>query len=206
MAEEKNTDTTQHDNTDASGDETLLTGGDQAAITHETLLTGKLTGKEEATGAPDAYADFELPDNQSVSDAFVEYAKGQNWTQEQAQSALERDATNEKATVEAREAQQTEEMKAVKQGWLDEVMADKEIGGDNHKEVMAGAKQVLDQFGSESLNDLLKQTGLGNHPEVIRLFHNIRSTVSEDTFVDGSNSPRQKFVPGDEGRAQRFYN
>lgn len=203
MSKEQNTDTPQHDNTDASGDETLLTGGDQGASADETLLTGK---EEEATGAPDAYADFELSENQSVSDAFVEYAKGQNWTQEQAQSALERDATNEKATVEAREAQQTEEMKAVKQGWLDEVMADKEIGGDNHNEVMAGAKQVLEQFGSESLNDLLKQTGLGNHPEVIRLFHNIRSTVSEDTFVDGSNSPRQKFVPGDEGRAQRFYN
>ena len=203
MSKEQNTDTPQHDNTDASGDETLLTGGDQAPSADETLLTGK---EEEATGAPDAYADFELSENQSVSDAFVEYAKGQNWTQEQAQSALERDATNEKATVEAREAQQTEEMKAVKQGWLDEVMADKEIGGDNHKEVMAGAKQVLDQFGSESLNDLLNQTGLGNHPEVIRLFHNIRSTVSEDAFVDGSNSPRQKFLPGDEGRAQRFYN
>lgn len=203
MPEEQNTNTLQHDNTDASGDETLLTGGDQTATTDETLLTGK---KEEATGAPDTYADFKLPENQSVSDDFVEYAKGQNWTQEQAQSALERDLTNKKATVEAFEAQQADEMKAVKKGWLDEVMADKEIGGDNHKKVMAGAKQVYDQFGSKELSDLLNQTGLGNHPEVIRLFHNIRNAISEDTFVDGTNSLTQKFVPGDAGRVERFYN
>lgn len=201
MAEEQNTDTTQHDNTDASG-ATLLTEGNQAASTEETLLTGK---EEEATGAPDAYADFELPDDYSLSDEFAEYAKGQNWTQEQAQGALERDIANEQATVEGFEAQQAEEMKAVKQGWLDEVMADKELGGDNHKEVMAGAKQVLDQFGSEGLVDLLKQSGLGNHPEIIRLFHNIKSAVSEDTFVNGPASPPEQFKTGVEGRIQRLY-
>lgn len=208
MAEEQNTDTEQHDNTDASGDETLLTGGESAETEGETstnegetLLTGK---DETVTGAPDAYTDFELPEGYDLSDEFAEHAKAQNWTQEQAQRELDRDIASNSA-VEAHEAKQADELKAIKQGWIDETMADKELGGDNHKEVMAGAKQVLDHFGSKELNAILKQSGLGNHPAMIRLFHNMRSVISEDTFIDGSTSPTGQFKSGQEGVIQRMY-
>jgi len=190
MAEETKTDTEQHDNTDASGDKTLLTPGEEAATTEgETLLTDK---KEEATVTPETYADFDLPEGYSLSDDFVEYAKTQQLTQEQAQSVLERSIASEKDSIAAFEAQQAEDLQALKQGWLDETMADKELGGDNQKEVLAGAKQVVDQFGSKGLNALFDQSGLGNHPEMIRLLHSISKVVSEDTFINGSQRPGQQ--------------
>jgi len=39
---------------------------------------------------------------------------------------------------------------------------------------------------------LLNQTGMGNHPEMIRVFHRISKAVSEDSFVPGDMKPKEQ--------------
>ena len=53
--------------------------------------------------------------------------------------------------------------------WENQLKADKEIGGDKFKESVATALKTLDTWGSPELQQQLNETGLGNHPDMIRL-------------------------------------
>jgi hypothetical protein len=44
----------------------------------------------------------------------------------------------------------------------------------------------MDAYGSYELRQLLDETGLGNHPLIIRLFHNLSKTLKEDGVVKGT--------------------
>jgi hypothetical protein len=57
---------------------------------------------------------------------------------------------------------------ATRAEWIDETKADKEIGGDKLDATLATAKRALDAYGSPQFIEMLNQSGLGNHPEVVR--------------------------------------
>jgi hypothetical protein len=67
--------------------------------------------------------------------------------------------------------------------WLDESKADTEFGGDKFDASVVLAKQAMDKFGTPELKTLMDLTGLGNNPEVVRLFHRIGAAIADDTFV-----------------------
>lgn len=60
----------------------------------------------------------------------------------------------------------------------------KEWGGlyDNNLRVMGTA---LKQFGGDDLMKYLSETGLGNHPAMIKAWYNIGKNMQEDTIVNG---------------------
>ena len=64
--------------------------------------------------------------------------------------------------------------------WVTEAKADPEIGGDAYAENVGIAKRGIDSFGTPKLVEVLEQTGLGSHPEFIRLFIRIGKTIKED--------------------------
>jgi len=68
-------------------------------------------------------------------------------------------------------------------GWAESSKTDKEFGGDNLKQNLAVAQKAIDTFGSKELGALLKTSGLGNHPELIRFAFNVGKGISEDGFV-----------------------
>lgn len=77
--------------------------------------------------------------------------------------------------------------------WTTQAKGDKEFGGDNLNANLAVAKKALDTFGTPELKTLLNETGLGNHPEIIRAFVRAGRAISPDKFVPaggGSNTPR----------------
>lgn len=45
----------------------------------------------------------------------------------------------------------------------------------------------MDKFGSPELKQYLNETGLGNHPELVRIFANIGKAMSEDGLVTGNS-------------------
>jgi hypothetical protein len=63
---------------------------------------------------------------------------------------------------------------------------DKEFGGDKLSENLGVAKKALDAFGTAELRSLLNQSGLGDHPEVIRFMYRAGKAISEDRFVGGA--------------------
>jgi len=137
---------------------------------------------EEKTGAPEKYEGFKAPEGQEYDDEFIkaygDVAKELNLSQKDAQKLLD------KVSPVVRDRQQAQ-IDAVKQGWLDNSKGDKEFGGEKLEANLAVAKTALDKFGTPELKSLMNQTGLGNHPELIRFFYRAGKAISEDTYVGG---------------------
>lgn len=142
----------------------------------------KTEASAEAKAAPETY-EFKAPEGRVFdSEVIAEYskvAKELNLSQEAAQRVL--DAVGPK--LAERQAAQIE---AVRNGWADNSKADKEFGGDKLTENLGVAKKALDQFGTAELRSLLNESGLGNHPEVIRFMYRAGKAISEDRIVTGS--------------------
>jgi len=138
---------------------------------------------------PEKY-DLKVPDKSLLDAASVEkiasFAKDRGFSQEQAQALLERDNQNAVAS----EAAQQEALKAQSQQWVKDVMTDKEIGGKDAKQNVALAHRVIERFASPVLVQQLRETGLGNHPELLRLFVNVGKMMSDDQLITGSGTPK----------------
>lgn len=170
-------------------------GATSSTVPEATATAAEATGEQQPEaqakpaetkpeGAPEKY-EFAAPEGQQYDDkvleAFSDAAKGLNLTQEGAQQMLDKLAP----TIHQR---QVEKIEAVQREWLESSKADKEIGGDKLTENLAIAKKARDTFGTPELNKLLDETGLGNHPEIIRAFYKAGKAISEDGFVKGGNT------------------
>lgn len=139
---------------------------------------------EDKPGAPEQY-DFKAPDGKqfdtAVIDAYSEVAKELNLSNDDAQKLLDKVAP----VIQSR---QEEQIAAVRSEWGTQSANDKEFGGDKLQENLGVAKKALDAFGTPELKALLTESGLGNHPELIRAFYRAGKAISEDKFVGGKPS------------------
>lgn len=103
-------------------------------------------------------------------------AKDLNLTQTQAQQVADLGSQLSQTWTTSLQAH----IDATSAAWEQAAKADKEIGGDKLPENLGLAKTVLDKFGTPELRDLLKQSRLGNNPEVIRLLSKVGSAISDD--------------------------
>ena len=143
------------------------------------------TAPKAAEGAPEAYADFTLPEGLTpdtpVLGEFAALAKEANLPQATAQKFVDLAGKMQTQTVEGVQAA----LEAQGEQWGEAAKADKEFGGDAFDANLAIAKTALDTFGSPELKSLLNQSKLGNHPEVLRAFVKIGKAISQDGFVPG---------------------
>lgn len=87
------------------------------------------------------------------------------------------------------QTKQMEQHAATVAGWITATQTDKEFGGDALPENLAVARKAIDAFGSPELRTLLNDSGLGNHPEVVRTFLRVGKAISEDgRIVTGSKA------------------
>lgn len=143
---------------------------------------------EQPEGAPEKYdfADIEgVNVDPSVIVAFSDVAKELDLSQDKAQAVL-----NKMAPVIA--ARQTEQLQAASDEWANSSRLDKEFGGDKLNENLGIAKKALEEFASPELKTLLDQSGLGNHPEIIRLLYRAGKAISDDSFVSGRKATSEK--------------
>lgn len=131
------------------------------------------------TGAPATYefkpVEGRELDSETMS-TFAEVAKELDLTQDAAQKILDR--------MSPKMAQrQQAQIEAIRTEWVEASKTDAEFGGDKIAENLAVAKKALDQFGTPELRALLNESGLGNHPEIIRLMYRAGKSISEDTYV-----------------------
>jgi hypothetical protein len=136
-------------------------------------------------GAPETY-EFKAAEGVTYDDtvltAYSEVAKELNLPQESAQKVLDKMAP----VLAARQAEQIE---AARNTWAESAKSDKEFGGDKLPESLVSAKKALDAFGTPELRTLLNDTGLGNHPDVIRFMVKAGKAISEDRYVGGKGAP-----------------
>lgn len=78
-----------------------------------------------------------------------------------------------------------------KADWHAEILADKEIGGEQFKPTMERAQKVIneiDQKIAPGIKKLLDDSGYGDHPNVVRLFAYLGKANREDSFAIGDRS------------------
>lgn len=165
-----------------------------AAAAAET--TAASTTQQEAaktTNAPETYT-FTAPEGKAYDstllDAFSGAAKEADLTQDAAQKLIEKMAP---AIAE----RQLDQVKAIHAEWTATSTADKEFGGEKLAENLGVARKALDAFGTPELRTLLDTTGMGNHPEVIRLLFRAGKAISEDGFVAGAPRAAAAVRPAD---------
>lgn len=146
--------------------------------------TAQATETAHATGAPEKY-EFTAPEGKAydpqVLTAFEGAARAANLPQDAAQKMVD-------AMLPVLAARQTEQVAAIHKEWADTVLADAEIGGavgsDQFKQKMGVAKKFVTAFDQDgAFGKLLEDTGLGNHPAVLRVLYRAGKAISEDTFV-----------------------
>lgn len=158
-------------------------------------------GQDKPVGAPESYAEFTLPEGISLDRAalegFTPLAKDLNLSQEQAQKVVDLYAQKMLPQIQQAFADQKAQMV---ESWLQESMKDPEVGGARFDESVSTARKALDAFGTLALKAALDESGLGNHPELIRLLANIGKRISED----GTASTRSA-TAGSRDAAQILY-
>lgn len=149
---------------------------------------------EAAPAAPEKY-DFAMPEgfdlNQEVAGEFEAYARELNLPQDKAQSVVDMGVK----LLQSAQAQQAEAYQQTQEQWRNEVVNDKEIGGQALAENLSYAAKVLDTFAPD-LRSVLDETGLGNHPAFVKAFIKIGKAISEDRLVGGAQqSPGSALDP-----------
>ena len=153
----------------------------------ETQEVVKEVAKEEVKEVPGEYGEFTLPEGfEAPIPEFKEWAKAEGMNQKQAQSALDFYTSK---VVPAMQASHDNEVKA----WGEQ--ASKEFGDKG----IDSANKAVAKFATPEFKEFLNSTGLGNHPEMIRVFKNIASVISESSLITGVSTPansKENYYPG----------
>lgn len=149
---------------------------------------------EESKGAPEEYEDFAMPEGVEISEEAAgelkTLAKELNLSQKDAQRIADLGAKQA-----ARLAEQPSKVLAeARTEWEKQSRTDKEFGGKNVDTNLGVAKKAMDAYGTPELKTLLRESALGNHPEVIRFMFRVGKAISEDTMVrgKGADTPKAK--------------
>ncbi len=199
MSEENLIDANQPNNEALTKDETP----EGASQTAEQVLypdketvteNAEVSPKDEETllsGAPEKY-EFTFPEGVTIDTELTgeleQIARESNLTNAQAQKFAELgaklSAKNAESFATGRAAQISE--------WEAKSKTDKEFGGDNLTENLGIAKSAMTEFASPELIGLINSSGMGSHPELIRMFYKLGKSISSDRALIKGNAPKPK--------------
>lgn len=188
--------TSSQGQTDGGAAATTATSGTEGS----TALTSG--DAKAASAAPETYEPFQLPDGVTLDTHAVELAtplfKELGLTQENAQKVVGLYTELTKQLDERINATRTETVAE----WLKQAKADKEIGGAKWSKSLEHAQGIVTKFADAETRQFLEETGLGNHPGLIKMLAKAGAHFSEGSFVapgaSGSSAPRsleQVFYP-----------
>jgi hypothetical protein len=139
---------------------------------------------------PNGYDFTEYGDDNGELDGFREFAHETGLSQEQADSILGL-YNNIQEEENSDYVQQMEDMKIQTQ-----INLQREWGR-NYDGKLDYAKRAYGQFGTPELSKLMDESGMGNHPEVIRAFSKVGEMLGEDSLVIGSGLGGSRTSPED---------
>lgn len=152
--------------------------------------------KGDGEAAPEAPTyDYEVPAemgevvNQEAVDEFKSWAQKHNLSDEAAREAWQMGLDLQGGIA----AQLQEKLTQQADEWMEQTKADEEIGGAKLAQTAAVAKKAMARYATPELKKVLNDSGIGNHPEMVRLFYKIGKSISEDSIVPAqSNSAAEK--------------
>lgn len=144
--------------------------------------------KPAGEAAPVEY-DLKLPENSALTkedlDALSKQAKEQGLTKEQAEARLKAENDVAVRTVARAKQQQESLVKTEQSKWPEMIKADSELGGEKYNETVALASRAFKATASPELQKIIRDSGLGNHPEYVRQMARIGRMMAEDTVIAG---------------------
>lgn len=180
---EQTTSATAQETTNASTQTTEVNASaTQAAAPAAGTQTQQQTQTQAGTEA--VKYDLAVPEESHLTETEVEslkaYAKDKGLSKDQAQELLnQRHEAKEDLVSGYKKEQET-----LRNQWLEAAKNDQEFGGQHFAQNVEFAKRSLEKFATPGIVDYLNQTGLGNNPEVIRLFYRIGKAMSNDSIVN----------------------
>jgi len=183
------TSTTTPDAGITTGGETLITAPEAAAPASADAGTATADAAKGAEGeqqaAQPAQADvpFEprVPEGMTLDTAAV--SEFQALVKE---AGLSHEAAQKVADIAiGMQTRMAEQHRTTVASWAEQARADKEIGGEQLPEQLGFARRALDQFGTPELRRVLDESGLGNHPELIRVMARAGKALADDAFIAG---------------------
>lgn len=78
--------------------------------------------------------------------------------------------------------------------WINEIKADPNLGGSNFKTTQANLARAMKRYGGSGAFEVLRDSGLGAHPAIVRMLNAIGKELGEETkFVNSkSQAPKPK--------------
>lgn len=154
--------------------------------------------KEDSKPEPRAPETYELGAGEDVPaetvQAVEQFARANDLTNDQAKAVLA--ARLEQS--QAFQAAQIEAFNAKVDKWADEVKADPDIGGNKLEATIGDAKRAMDHFATDKFRDTLEESGLGSHPEVVRMMAKIGRAMREGDYEQSNRLGKPNSRKSDE--------
>lgn len=116
---------------------------------------------------------------------FSQYAAAMGWNTTQAQAALDYQVQNGRAAQSVFERQLSL--------WEGTVRADPQLGGSNLGTTVSTANKAMHHFDpTGTISSLLKSSGHGSNPDVVRFLYKVGLTLGEDRVPLAGNAPHSK--------------
>lgn len=172
--------------------------------TSKSLLNQDAPKPDAATGAPEKYEAFTVPDGFTLDEAVATEAgtlfKGMNLSQADGQKLVDFYAAK---TVEAAQAP-FKAWKDTQEAWTADIKADPELGP-KLDVVRATVAKAIDGLGDPKLasdfREAMDYTGAGNNPAFIKAFYRLSQKLTEGTHVAGRGpSPHGQTPTGQNAR------
>ena len=181
-----------------------LLGEDPDANPAEGEVKDDGAAKEEATGiVPEGEYTVKVPEGMDLDTELLGKVspifKELGITQEGAQKLVDAYAPHIKQATQAQHDQAMKAFDAQIETWGKETKA--MLGPDAGK-AMAPAAKLINTFAGKdaaALRGLLNDTGLGNHPLMVKFLINAGKSIGQDSFVDGGNNS----APADNAEAAK---
>ena len=137
------------------------------------------------TTSQDPYAAVSLPENSLLSAqtlaAFKQTAAQVKLPAESLQTWLSYEENRLQTASQTAEKEQCKKLAT----WARQTQ---EMFGPQWQEEVSKAVRAADAFGGAQLRQLLEETGLGNHPVIVRTFHAVAQRICEDVTPGGAPS------------------
>ena len=160
-----------------------------------TEVLRKIGAPEDADGYKWTPPEGFEPDPDTVK-GFKDLAYALNLTNEQASGLMSHMAKDAVADNQRREQEMKEAIDGMKKEW-----------GMAFDEKMGEATRAVAILGGQELVDVLNETGLGNHPAMIKLFANLGSQLKEPATLPGQGSQAGVLTPEEaQSQIEDIYN
>lgn len=142
-------------------------------------------------GAPEAYDPFEFPSKCHVDSAMLDMFHGRAREMNLSQQAAQTLVDMHLQSLESFCRLQHDATRRQQEFWIEAVRRDPEIGGHRLQENLSYAAETIRRLGTPGLQAALNESGLGNHPEIVRFFVRVGQAIGEGRYVPGGyRTPR----------------